>query len=82
MKEYNCPDCNLQANTCVGCHRAQNIINILEKNENQFWNISFNYECCAQCPNNPKNGGSGVCHCTLPYMNGHGPYSITYTTTL
>ena len=20
---------------------------------------------CEQCPNNPKNGGSGSCHCTL-----------------
>lgn len=20
---------------------------------------------CAQCKNNPNNGGSGVCHCTL-----------------
>ena len=24
--------------------------------------------CCDGCSNNPKNGGSGICHCTLPYM--------------
>lgn len=28
---------------------------------------------CDGCPNNPKNGGSGVCLCTLPYLNGEGP---------
>lgn len=28
---------------------------------------SWNYdnETCKYCGNNPKNGGSGVCHCTL-----------------
>lgn len=20
---------------------------------------------CASCPNHPRNGGSGICHCTL-----------------
>ena len=24
--------------------------------------------CCDSCSNNPKNGGSGICNCTLPYM--------------
>lgn len=24
---------------------------------------------CERCSNNPKNGGSGICHCVLPYMN-------------
>jgi len=27
-----------------------------------------NFSCCERCSNNPKNGGSGFCHCTLPYM--------------
>lgn len=22
-------------------------------------------EACQNCSNNPKNGGSGICHCTL-----------------
>ena len=24
--------------------------------------------CCRGCWNNPRNGGSGNCNCTLPYM--------------
>ena len=29
-------------------------------------NYQFNPSSpCDQCPNNPKNGGSGICHCTL-----------------
>lgn len=27
---------------------------------------------CQGCSNHPKNGGSGVCHCTIPYMRGRG----------
>lgn len=26
---------------------------------------SFEQSACANCSNNPKNGGSGICHCTL-----------------
>ena len=43
-----------------------------------FWNDElnssphggFNYKCCQNCPNNPKNNpnASGICHCTLPSM--------------
>ena len=32
-------------------------------------------DCCTECSNNPKNGGSGICNCTLPYMQN----PITYT---
>ena len=29
----------------------------------------FSYpNVCAHCSNNPANGGSGICNCTLPYM--------------
>ena len=39
--------------------------------------IDFNYlkqedktiNPCDACPNNPKNGGSGVCFCTLGLQN-------------
>ena len=24
-------------------------------------------DCCAGCSNHPNNGGSGICHCTIPY---------------
>lgn len=26
---------------------------------------SYDQLPCIYCPNNPKNGGSGICHCTL-----------------
>ena len=34
-------------------------------------------DICASCPNNPKNGGSGICFCTIPHM--YGPNRITCT---
>lgn len=35
-------------------------------------------DCCDGCSNNPKNGGSGICNCTLPYMQNPVAYSATY----
>ena len=37
---------------------------------------------CEGCTNNPKNGGSGICLCTLPYMTTTTgkPLEITYST--
>ena len=32
--------------------------------------------CCDGCSNNPKNGGSGICNCTLPYMQNTTTYTI------
>lgn len=29
-------------------------------------------DCCVGCSNHPKNGGSGMCMCTLPYFSGRG----------
>ena len=29
------------------------------------WQPDFSRESCQYCPNNPKNGGSGFCHCIL-----------------
>lgn len=26
---------------------------------------NFDQSICTNCPNNPENGGSGICHCTL-----------------
>lgn len=51
---------------------------------------TINYpDCCDGCSNNPKNGGSGICNCTLPYMQnptnytvGTGGYVYTTTTSL
>lgn len=54
-----------------------------EVDENRYYEWERNYlgkwvglepmeidypSCCDGCSNNPKNGGSGICNCTLPYM--------------
>ena len=31
--------------------------------------ISFKKPSCANCPNNTKNGGSGICHCILGQLD-------------
>lgn len=37
----------------------------------------FDYpSCCDGCSNNPKNGGSGICNCTLPYMQNPTNYTV------
>lgn len=38
------------------------------------WNTSGEYvpKCCAECDNHPKNGGSGICMCVLPYLSCEG----------
>ena len=33
-------------------------------------------DCCDGCSNNPKNGGSGICNCTLPYMKNPTTYTV------
>ena len=45
-------------------------IEILKEISKQgYLSSTFNSpECCRNCSNNPSNGGSGICHCTLPYM--------------
>lgn len=30
---------------------------------------NFSQSACLNCPNNPKNGGDGICSCTLGRMN-------------
>lgn len=34
--------------------------------------------CCDGCSNNPKNGGSGICNCTLPYMQNPTTYTVNH----
>ena len=35
---------------------------------------------CRSCPNDPRNGGSGICLCTVPSITRNSPYRITCTT--
>lgn len=30
---------------------------------------NFSQSACLKCPNNPKNGGNGICFCTLGQMD-------------
>lgn len=45
-------------------------------NQQPLQTLEVNYPpCCDECSNNPKNGGSGICNCTLPYMQNPVMYS-------
>lgn len=35
-------------------------------------------DCCKPCTNHPRNGGSGVCFCTLPSQSGVVPWHNFY----
>lgn len=39
---------------------------------------NFSYNQCEHCSNNPKNGGSGICNCTIPYLNNPTYYTDSY----
>lgn len=61
------------------CMYTKPVSNTLDETENESLNNwlntkSFLYpdtfpSVCDQCSNNPKNGGSGICNCTIPYMS-------------
>lgn len=42
---------------------------------------AFNAPACEKCPSNPKNGGSGICHCTVPYYDGSCGFTYGTNTT-
>jgi hypothetical protein len=51
-------------------------------NEQPIQTLEINYpDCCDGCSNNPKNGGSGICNCTLPYMQNPTTYTVPYEDT-
>lgn len=90
MKIFNCPDCKVELDTCNGCQRycskekENNIYPTYPqplKLPDTYVNIPYEYECCKDCPNNPVNGGSGICSCTLPYFERGTTYITTNTTT-
>ena len=68
MKQYNCPDCQ-RTDSCEGCYRVAYLpVNLHYSEEHNI----FPKSPCENCNNNPKNGGSGICHCIL------GSPQITY----
>lgn len=48
---------------------------ILEERPPQAVEVSCP-SCCDGCSNHPKNGGSGICNCTLPYMQNPTNYTV------
>lgn len=44
--------------------------------------LGFEYNCCKNCSNNPANGGSGICNCTLPYFEKSTTSGFTTVTSL
>lgn len=79
----------LKVDILIGeCMKPQ-VYNIFEKQQDEFvrkylgtWvglePLEVNYpDCCDGCSSNPKNGGSGICNCTLPYMQNPTVYNTT-----
>jgi hypothetical protein len=70
MKEYNCPDCTVNVVSCKGCPRYLYKANTKTYNYIRFVpiqpsDIDYENSACKYCPNNPINGGSGICHCIM-----------------
>ena len=40
-----------------------------KSNLSGVYNGAFDKTACRTCPNNPANGGSGICNCTLGQMD-------------
>ena len=49
-------DITMMDEECGGC---------TESHEKWESNVYQTQKVCEYCPNNPNNGGSGVCHCIL-----------------
>lgn len=68
MKEYNCPDCSINTDSCIGCHRINNSNKTdLEVDWSKFsiYSTSAIPEACKHCATHPSNGGDGICWCVL-----------------
>ena len=47
----------------------KNEYTLLNGNFNNSAISSFSQSACTTCPTNPKNGGDGICFCTLGQLN-------------
>lgn len=68
MKEYSCPDCNIETNSCNGCPRVekQHADNKIEIDWSKFNISSYSVpDPCKYCATHPSNGGDGICWCVL-----------------
>lgn len=79
MSLYNCPDCIFFDRPCGDCPRVtrnhdEERGNRLPQDYHPLEDLLKDYNtiipsCCRNCSNHPFNGGSGMCHCTLPYYD-------------
>lgn len=70
MKQYNCPDCQLNVTDCTGCPRVKNIqTNVFDQNTYKNYLKTTIPNACKSCPNHPSNGGDGICNCILGIMD-------------
>lgn len=69
MKQYNCPDCSINTDSCNGCPRINSqSVDWSKLQINSYSNIP---DACKHCMTHPLNGGDGICWCVL------GSYHIT-----
>lgn len=74
LEDYTTLNVDFTDKTIIGdnCTITSGTIHIGDVNfkdlENPFVS-NFEQSACVNCSNNPKNGGSGVCFCTLGQMN-------------
>ena len=85
---FNCPDCpidksKLTEDPCAVCARSKEQVT-WTKIFAPFvptvtpWTDTNTTDPCQNCPNHPKNGGSGVCICSIPYMHGGPRWTVMW----
>lgn len=57
---YECPACGWSFN-----EPRSDVMRIPFPDVNNAWRPTTTSYACKNCSNNPKNGGSGICDCTL-----------------
>lgn len=55
-------------NGVIGGMLSTNTINVSNVKELNSLVGNFEKSACINCPSNPKNGGDGICFCTLGQM--------------
>jgi hypothetical protein len=63
---------NANTSTTIEVKTSNDLLNADYHNYEDLTVSAFEQSACVNCSNNSKNGGSGVCHCTL------GQPKITY----
>lgn len=59
---------------------SKKITIIIEDEGPQIFIMPKENDPCRHCSNNPMNGGSGICLCTLPYMSRQTGWPSSITT--